>query len=46
LSKYNRTKDQASNAGVIATRDLKPKIHPMLVSRVDEKEQMLMDFRE
>jgi len=28
------------------TRGLKPKIHPNLVSRVDEKEQMLMDFRE
>jgi hypothetical protein len=28
------------------TRALKPKIHPNLVSRIDEKEQMLMDFRE
>ena len=46
LSKYNKTKDQASKAGMDITRGLKPKIHPNLVSRVDEKEQMLMDFRE
>ena len=30
----------------MATREIKPKIHPNLISRVDEKEQMLMDCRE
>jgi len=46
LTKYNRTRDQASNAGKEAAYDLKPMIHPMIASSVDAKEHMLMDFRE
>lgn len=46
VHKINKQKDQASTAGMIAVRGIDPKIHPMLVDTVDEKEQMLIDFKE
>lgn len=46
LQKYNKTKDEASNAGRLVMRDVIPKIHPMVLSEVDANEQILMDFRE
>jgi hypothetical protein len=30
LQKYNRTKDEASKAGLLAFRDVVPKIHPLV----------------
>lgn len=46
LNKYNRTKDQASSAGMQLMHGVLPKIHPLLLDKVDEKEDMLMSFRE
>lgn len=46
LIKYNRTKDPASAAGIQYVHGLTPKVHPMLLGKVDDKEQMLMDFRD
>jgi hypothetical protein len=38
LSKYNRTKDEASKAGMLVMRDIIPKIHPLLACEVDSNE--------
>lgn len=46
LIKYNRTKDPASAAGIQHVYGLNPRVHPMLLGKIDEKEQMLMDFRD
>ena len=46
LQKYNKTKDEASKAGLLAMRDVTPKIHPLVLGEVDQNEQILMDFRE
>ena len=46
LQKYNKTKDQASQAGMLFCHNLIPKIHPLLIQNIDEKEQTLIDFRE
>ena len=45
ISKYNKTKEEASNAGVAAVHGLNPKIHPMLLAKVDKGEQIMMDLR-
>jgi hypothetical protein len=45
LTKYNRTRDPASATGMIEAHKLTPKIHPLLLSRVDAKQQALTDFR-
>ena len=46
LQKYNRTREPASNAGKEAVYGLKIKIHPILAHLVDEKEGMLMEFKQ
>jgi ATP-dependent RNA helicase DDX54/DBP10 len=46
LLKYNKTKDQASQQAVDAVHHLDPKIHPMLLDKIDDKQKQLMDFRE
>mgnify|MGYP006097331761 CR=1 FL=1 len=38
LQKYNRTKDEASKAGLLAFRDVVPKIHPLVLPEVDANE--------
>jgi len=45
LQKYNRTRDPASNLGMQETHGLVPKIHPVLLDRVDKKQQELADFK-
>jgi len=46
LQKYNRTREPASNAGKEAVYGLNIKIHPILAHLINEKEQMLMEFKE
>lgn len=38
LQKYNRTKDEASKARLLAFRDVVPKIHPLVLPEVDANE--------
>ena len=46
LQKYNRTKDEASKAGLLAFLDVFPIIHPLVLPVVDTYDKILMDFRE
>lgn len=49
LSKYNRTKDPASNNSINYVRELIKRqpvaVHPQLAIHVDHKEQALVDFK-
>jgi len=38
VTKYNKTKDEASQVGVAATHGIAPKIHPILLDKVDKGE--------
>lgn len=46
LLKYNKNKDPASVIAVNAVRELTPKIHPLLSTKVDPIEEELNDFKE
>lgn len=45
LIKYNKTKTPASNLAMQQTHGMVPKIHPLLVDRVDTVQQALADFK-
>jgi len=38
MQKYNKTKDEASQVAMQAVHGIVPKIHPMLLERVDKNE--------
>jgi ATP-dependent RNA helicase DDX54/DBP10 len=47
LLKYNKNRDAASQSAVTATRNLlMPRVHPMLVNKVDSHEEELDNFKE
>mmetsp|Transcript_41812 Transcript_41812/g.63890 ORF Transcript_41812/g.63890 Transcript_41812/m.63890 type:complete len:296 (+) Transcript_41812:795-1682(+) len=46
VQKYNKTREEASTAGLEKLNKTIPKIHPLLMDKVDEKEEVLMKFRE
>ena len=47
LLKYNKNRDAASQSAVTATRNLlMPRVHPMLVTKVDQHEEELDQFKE
>lgn len=47
LLKYNKNREAASQSAVTATRHLLiPRVHPMLVTKVDSHEQELDQFKE
>jgi|LauGreDrversion4_2_1035121.scaffolds.fasta_scaffold110089_2 hypothetical protein len=45
-TKYNKTRDPASQASVALMRSLPTvAVHPLLTSLIDDKEQALIDFK-
>jgi hypothetical protein len=47
LLKYNKNRDAASQSAVTATRNLlMPRVHPMLITKVDSHEEELDNFKE
>ena len=46
LTKYNRTREQAYQAGISAMRIFKLTCHPMLKYTIDEKDEYLINLRQ